>query len=249
MFLAESMIAALLSGYIGITLVIVLTGCGLPIPEELPIVTAGALSGTHVLEWYIALPCVVVGAVVGDSAIWWIGYHFGRAVLTKHPWWVGFLTPEREKKAEAMVAQHGMKLLFVARFLPGVRTPVYLTTGILKMPYRKFILIDAFCALVVVSVFFGLGFLFAKDIAQVLNAIKSVEHAILYIALAAAAAIGLHLYIRRRRRMAEIRAGEHENGSHSDVEGITSGDSHGPSEPSANGLPIAESARETHPTR
>ena len=208
MLFAESMVAALLSGYIGITLVIILTGCGLPVPEELPIVTAGALSGmsgTAALNWQIALPCCIFGALAGDSAIWWIGYHFGRAVLTKHPGWVGFLTPEREKKAEEMVTRHGLKLLFVARFLPGIRTPVYLTTGILKMPYRKFILCDALCAGVVVGICFGLGYAFGDPI---MNAIRAVEHVALYIALGVAAVVGLVFFFKRRRRLAEISAAQ-----------------------------------------
>src|ERR1051325_3305280 len=65
---AESMVGFLLTGYIGITLAIALTGCGLPIPEELPIVTAGALSRVpDKLDWTIALPCAIFGALAGDS--------------------------------------------------------------------------------------------------------------------------------------------------------------------------------------
>ncbi|HZZ72855.1 MAG TPA: DedA family protein [Pirellulales bacterium] len=197
------MVAELLTGYGGIMLVLFLTGCGLPVPEELPIVTAGALSWKGTLHWQIALPCTVLAALAGDSAIYWIGRHFGRAILKDHPSWVGFLTPEREKKAETLIRQHGMKLLFVIRFLPGLRLPVYLTTGILRMPFRKFLLTDAFCAFVVVGTFFGLGYAWGQEI---MTAIQAVEHFLLYIVLGIAAIAGLIFYFKRRKYLANLKA-------------------------------------------
>ena len=251
MLIAESMVAALLTGYIGITLVIILTGCGLPIPEELPIVTAGALSGMSgpaALDWRIALPCCIFGALAGDSAIWWFGTHFGSAVLTKHPAWVGFLTPEREKKAEQMITKHGLKLLFVARFLPGIRTPVYLTTGILKMPYRKFILFDSLCACAVVGTCFGLGYAFGDPI---MNAIRAVEHIALYIALGVAAVVGIIFFFKHRRRMAEIHAEQIEGSDGENGAGPSAAHEIGhatASNSSGNGAPVDDPAHEKHRT-
>ena len=240
------MVELLLTGYLGIMLALFLTGCGLPIPEEIPIVAAGVLSRTGTLYWPIALPCTIIAAVAGDSAIYWIGYQFGRAVLRDHPWWVGFLTPEREKKAEHMIRHHGLRLLFVVRFLPGLRMPIYLTTGILKMPFRRFLLIDGLCASVVVGTFFGLSYWFGEEIK---GWIESVQSILKYIVLGILAVIAVSWYYKRHRRMAEIRAVELTEKNDASLEsptsdGITAADASDPPTSSPN---AAETIRETHP--
>jgi len=205
----------LLTGYLGIILFLFLTGCGLPIPEELGIVTAGYLSSTGTLDWPIALASAIFGALAGDCAIYWIGFHFGKAVLREHPWWVGFLTPEREKKAEYLIKHHGLKLLFVIRFLPGLRLPVYLTTGILKMPFRRFLLIDGLCATVVVTLFFFLSYFFGQ---QVKDVIQQVEHGLLYTVLGvAAAAVIIGYAIRYRRRMRQLQESGNGDNANPDI--------------------------------
>ena len=50
---------------------------GVPIPEELPIITAGILSSQMVLRWWLALPVCFVGVVSGDVVLYWIGHHWG----------------------------------------------------------------------------------------------------------------------------------------------------------------------------
>ena len=128
--------------YLGIVFFLTLTGIGLPIPEEVPIVAAGIASRTGALHWYYALPACLVGALLGDSLMYSIGYFFGAKVLKEHPLWAGFLTAEREQKIESLIKKHGIKAFFVARFLVGLRSPFYLTAGILKVPYRWFLFAD-----------------------------------------------------------------------------------------------------------
>ena len=93
-----------------------------------------------------------------------IGYFFGAKVLKEHPWWSGFLTAEREKTIEDLIHKHGIKAFFVARFLVGLRSPFYLTAGILRVKYRWFLFADFICASIVISGFFGLSYAFGDRI-------------------------------------------------------------------------------------
>jgi membrane protein DedA with SNARE-associated domain len=185
-------------GYVAITLVLILTGSGLPIPEEVPIIAAGVLAAEGVLQYpWLALGCCLFGAIVGDAIMYWIGYHFGRGVLREHRWWARFVTPRRECKVEQMFERHGLKVFFVARFLVGLRSPVYLTAGILRVSFRRFVAIDLICASAVVGTFFGLSYVFGEHIA------KLVRQAELWMTVAAVlvvAAIALYLWRRYRRR-------------------------------------------------
>ena len=141
--------------YLGIIFVLILTGSGLPIPEEVPIIAAGLLSAHGQMDPWLAIGACLIGALLGDCVIYWIGHHFGRRVLREHHWWTRFVKPEREARLETMLQQHGLKVFFLARFLVGIRSPVYLAAGILRVPFRRFLLIDLFCATTVIGTFLG----------------------------------------------------------------------------------------------
>ena len=126
--------------YLGIIVVLILTGSGLPIPEEIPIVAAGIASSVGTLNPWGAFVCCLIGALAGDSVIYVIGYHFGHSLVTRHPRFAHLLHAEREAKIEEMIRRHGLKVFFLSRFMVGIRAPVYLTAGILRMSFRRFYL-------------------------------------------------------------------------------------------------------------
>ena len=150
--------------YLGIILFLVLTGCGLPIPEEVPIATAGILSAGGTMQPGLALLACLVGALLGDCVMYAIGYHFGHNLLKDHPKLARFLHADREARFERMIDQHGLKVLFVARFMVGVRSPVYLSAGILRISFRRFLMMDLLCATTVVGIVFGLAYFFGEPI-------------------------------------------------------------------------------------
>ncbi|MGW8258479.1 MAG: DedA family protein, partial [Thermoguttaceae bacterium] len=179
--------------YLVIFIVLVLTGSGLPIPEELPIIAAGILSAKSQLNPWLAFTWCLLGAIVGDCVMYFIGYHFGRPVLQEHPWWARFVTAEREAQIERQFRQHGFKVFFMARFLVGIRSPVYLTAGILRLSFRRFLLIDLICATSVVGTFFGLTYLFGFAISKWLRRGEVVLTILVMLAVA-----GVSIYIWRQ---------------------------------------------------
>ena len=95
-----------------------------------------------------------------------------------------------------------MKVFFLARFLVGLRSPVYLTAGILRVSFRRFFLIDLFCATAVVSTFFGLTYLFGQYIPHLIHEGQIALTVVAVIALAGAA---FYLWRRYRRKHAVLR--------------------------------------------
>jgi membrane protein DedA with SNARE-associated domain len=189
----------LLNGsYFGIALALILTGCGLPMPEEVPIVAAGVLAANGRLDWGLALASCIFGALAGDHAMYFLGRNFGRALIKDHPWWVGFMTPVREQKVEQMIRQRGILMLFGARFLPGLRMPIYIASGILKMPYLRFFVADVVGGTIVVATCFWLGYYFGPQITQ---AIHDAEQWLLVTVLAVVGVGGTIYYFWRRHKL------------------------------------------------
>lgn len=189
-------------GYLGIIVFLILTGCGLPIPEEVPIVMAGFWSSPadgRLNPWFAMISCFV-GAVLGDVVMYGIGRKFGRQLLQKKAWFAHLLTPEKEHQIEDMFRKHGLKVLFVSRFLVGVRSPIYVTAGILKVPFRRFVLVDMFCAACMVGSFFALAYFFSdKVLAWIRNAEVAATVAVVAIAIGAFVAYRI---VRKRKRAA-----------------------------------------------
>ena len=188
--------------YVIIMAVLLLSSIGAPIPEEATVVTAGVLSARGALHPGWAFAFCWLGAVAGDCIVYWIGYHFGRSVLREHRWWAHFVTPQREERVERLLQQHGLKVLFVSRFLVGIRSPVYLAAGILRAGFHRFLLADLFCATIVVGSFFWLSFYFGAKITDWLRAGEILLTAIVVIAAIIAAIALWRRHVRKRQAVA-----------------------------------------------
>lgn len=192
----------LLSGsYLAIVVVLVLTGIGLPIPEEVPIIAAGVLSSHGQLEPWLAFCACLLGALLGDTASYWVGYHFGKRVIREHHWWNRYMTPAREERIEQMIRVHGFKVFFLARFLIGLRSTIYLTAGILHMSFRRFILIDFICAAIIIGFFFGLSYQFGEVVTRWIHGAEVTLTAVVTAALVAA--VVFYIWRRSRRKLLE----------------------------------------------
>lgn len=182
--------------YLGIFVFLVLTGCGIPIPEEVAIVLAGVLSAEGNLHWELALAACLSGAVVGDCVMYAIGYHWGHNLLGAHPRFAKLVHFEREERFEQAVERHAFKVLLFSRFLVGVRGPVYVAAGVVRMPFRRFLLYDLVCATLVVVFFFGLSYAYGNDVARWIH--KAEWTATIFVLLVFAA-LGGYLYYRHRQ--------------------------------------------------
>lgn len=190
--------------YLGIVAILLLSGLGLPVPEELPVVIAGAASAYGQLNPWLAFLACVVGALAGDCLLYVLGYHFGHGALKDHRFFTRFLKPEREKRVEQMILQHGLKVLVLARFMVGIRSAAFLAAGILRLPFRRFIIVDAICATIVIGVSFGLSFLFAPRIHELLTWIRGFGIGFTGLVLLAVAIVGYIYYRRRKNRIARV---------------------------------------------
>lgn len=183
-------------GYLGIALLLVLGGLGLPVPEEAPIILAAVLSKNEKMWWPLALASCFAGVLLGDFVVYFLGYFYGEKVmslrLTRK-----FLTRARETQIKGYFHRHGFKILILGRFAVGFRTAAYLTAGILKLPALKLFLTDLFAASLSTLLMFGLGYFFARQIEASFDQVKHWLTAIVAVALAVWI---VHRYYKARQR-------------------------------------------------
>ena len=158
-------------GYLGIALLLLLGGLGLPVPEEAPIILAAVLSKGGKMWWPLALASCFAGVLLGDFVVYFHGFFYGERVmslrLTRK-----VLSPVREAQIKGYFHRHGFKILILGRFAVGFRTAAYLTAGILKLPTLKLFLTDLFAASLSTLTVFGLGYVFAHQIENSFDRLK-----------------------------------------------------------------------------
>ena len=173
--------------YGGILVVLLMAGLGAPIPEEVPILAAGVLASEELIRWWIALPLCIAGVLAGDVILYWAGHHWGERVLG---WRVArcVLSEARERQLMAAYRRHGLKIIVLARHVVGLRAAAFLTAGIARLPFWKFLLIDAAAACIGVPLSFGLAYFFTDQLQAIIEDVHRVERWAVVLGLVALAA-------------------------------------------------------------
>ncbi len=197
-------------GYAAVFGVLVLCGFGLPMPEDIVLVTGGVLAwmgsdmevvtirsmlshpGLHVMAGF-----GLGGILVGDSVIFWAGRKLG-AHVAEFPALRRFITPERLSQAEELIRRRGNVVVMIARFLPGLRAPTYFTVGHSKLPYWEFLLFDGVAAAVSAPLWVCLGFYFGSNIGEAARHAARFGNYILAAVLVLVAGLGIRWWLKRR---------------------------------------------------
>ncbi len=123
------------------------SGFGLPINEDILLLGAAALTLRGVMEPVGLIATAWCGVVIADLLLFHWGHIFG-ARLLRHRLLSRWLPQERLMALQATMVRYGAGYIFVARFMPGVRSALYFSAGSLKMPYRYMLIFDGAAALV-----------------------------------------------------------------------------------------------------
>jgi len=138
-----------------------LIGLGFLLPGSTFLLLLGVLAGEGYFDIASLLLFAVAGAYLGDITNYYIGKHYGTALLGKS--WIPF-SDEQLGRAHKFLNTHGAKSVFLARFLPGLKESVPFLAGSLKMQRGKFLFWDFFGAIGWSLEFIGIGYLFSASL-------------------------------------------------------------------------------------
>ncbi len=130
------------------------------LPGDSLIFAAGTFAGIGQLNLFLLLILVIAAAIIGDTINYEIGKHLGRKIINNKKFTL--VKQENIDKADALIAKYGSLAVFIARFMPIIRTIVPFVVGMGKLNYKKFITFNALGAVVWVTLFLCLGFFFGN---------------------------------------------------------------------------------------
>jgi membrane protein DedA with SNARE-associated domain len=183
-----------LAGVLGALLA---AGVGIPIPEDLTLLGAGYLAWRGDVPLWAAWLVGLVGITVGDSTLYWIGRTLGPSI-TRRRFISHHLTPARLARLEELLDRHGSRTILLARLAAGFRGAFFLTAGVARMPYSRFLLFDLIAAWVSTTVWVLIGRRFGGHIDRVRQVVHRVEHVALLVVAAIALGWLLARWLRRR---------------------------------------------------
>ncbi|MFL5898481.1 MAG: DedA family protein [Solirubrobacterales bacterium] len=114
------------------------------VPSETIVITASVLAAQGDLFIWLIVPLVALGAFLGDNLCYLLGRAVGDPVADRL--FKGEQGQARLRWAETALCRRGAILIGVGRFIPGGRTATTFAAGTLEMPYRQFVVADAFAA-------------------------------------------------------------------------------------------------------
>jgi membrane protein DedA with SNARE-associated domain len=189
--------------FLGTFVALVAAGVGVPIPEEIPVIAAGIWAAHNPdvgpIRWLI-LPVCILGILISDVLLFSIG-RFGGGWLLQHRWVARLMPPEKRERIESNFHHYGIKILLFVRWLPGIRSPMFITAGLMRVPLWRFVVADGIAATMGHSLLFFMAFWFGDQFRDLVvsaeEEVNKVRPLLIMLALAAVALFFLIRYLRR----------------------------------------------------
>ena len=189
------------TAYSAIVGMLLICGLGVPLPEDITLIAAGILSALGSISLPGAMVAGFFGVLAGDAFLFTMGRTYGRRAF-ELPFIRQVMTPRRVARAERKIMRNSHFICFTARFLPGLRSPIFLMAGIMGVRPVVFYGLDGLAALISVPVWVYVGHVVGENID---TALKLAEKVQLSFGVAIALLIISYLLYRRisKRRRAQ----------------------------------------------
>jgi membrane protein DedA with SNARE-associated domain len=173
-------------GYWAIAVALLLENTGIPVPGETVLLLASFLAfSEHELQLSWIVLVGTIAATLGDNLGYAAGRRGGRPLL-EHYRELLRIRPSTLERGDRLFAQYGAVAVFFARFVFGLRIVGGPLAGVLRMPWKKFLLFNFLGAFLWVTVIASVGYLFGRHWTRLLQDLKRFDIAVAILVLLAA---------------------------------------------------------------
>ena len=129
------------------------------LPGDSLLFAAATFAARGALNPWVLFILMTIAAFAGDTANYWIGHAIGAKAYSGEVKWI---KKEYMERTHAFFEKHGGKTIFLARFVPIIRTFTPFVAGVSKMPYGYFITWNLIGGVTWVATFTLLGYFFGN---------------------------------------------------------------------------------------
>lgn len=186
-------------GYLALAVIVGLESLGLPLPGEGLLIAASLFAGTtQEMNPYMVIASAALGAIGGQLAGYWIGRGLGSRVLRRYGPRLG-LPVRRLALGRLLFRRHGVKLVFVGRFIIVVRTIGALLAGANAMSSWRFMVANVAGSVAWASAY-GIG---VSELGKSMSNVAGPVGVAIGLAAAVLALLGWLVMRRQEKRMME----------------------------------------------
>ncbi len=127
------------------------------LPGDSLLFAAGTFAALGSMNVWLLMGLLIVAAIGGDTVNYWIGHYLGDRAYN-----IRWIKKEYLDRTHAFFEKHGGKTIFLARFVPIVRTFAPFVAGMGHMSYGYFFSYNVFGGIVWVLLFTLLGYFFGN---------------------------------------------------------------------------------------
>jgi membrane protein DedA with SNARE-associated domain len=195
--------AVLHYGYWAVGTLLLVENVGVPVPGESILLLASFLAySEHELQLYWIIVIATAVTALGGSLGFAVGHYGGRPLLDR------YLTTFRIRQSavvrgEDLFARFGALTIFFARFVFGLRLIAGPLAGVMRMPWRKFLIWNFLGATAWVTVICSAGYLFGRHWGRMQRVMGRVDAVLAIVAIIGVAIWWWRSRSRKRQAPAE----------------------------------------------
>lgn len=177
---------------------------GLPLPAMPWLLAAGALSATGQFNLALGLAVTVLACLVADAFWFYLGRYRGNQVL-------GLLCrislePDScVRRTQNVFTKYGLRGVFIAKFVPGMSTIAPPLAGMSGLSAARFLSVDGAGSLAYGGSLLALGYVFSRQVEQIIAALSRIGGSALTLIVALAAIYIGYRFWQRQRLLHELR--------------------------------------------
>ena len=182
-------------GYWAVGGALLLENTGIPVPGETILLLASFLAySEHDLRLSGIMVVGTIAATLGDNLGFALGYYGGRRLLKRYQS-IFRIQQATVARGERVFARYGSLTIFFARFVFGMRIIAGPLAGVLRMPWKRFLLFNFMGAALWVSVISSVGYFFGRHWERLEREVKRFDIVVALVVLL----IAVFLWWRNRR--------------------------------------------------
>lgn len=186
-----------LLSYVLVFLMLLAGAFGLPMPEDIALITGGILVSSGQSNLILMAVVCYSGIIAGDLIIYRVGWIAGPRILRRR-WARRYFSARRIRSLRENLEKRTFLTIMIARHLFYLRTATFLFCGAVRVSFTRFIIADAIAALITTPLMLGIGFMCGEHYEEILQSINQLKE-LIGVALAIIVA---YLLLRSRSRPA-----------------------------------------------
>jgi membrane protein DedA with SNARE-associated domain len=187
--------------YLGVFLLLILGGIGLPFPEDTTLILSGFLIAHYVMKPIPAFLVIYPSLLITDFFLYLVGKKYGRRVV-EHKRFRKVISSDRLSQIEEKFRKWGVWVVLVGRHIVGLRAQIFLVAGVMKMGAIKFLIADGASSLITIALMIGIGYVGGNSIQVLKKDLARIEHIaiVCFVILLASWIVFRHIKIKRKIR-------------------------------------------------